>query len=169
MPKIIPGLRDRLVEEAERQLVSGGYTALTIRSVAKACHVAVGTVYNYFSSKEEFVASVLLVQWQQVLQSMKAAAESAQSVDSLLRCIYDQLCTFIDQYRVLFHDEAAIAVFSASEGRYHDLLRRQLAQPLRPFCASDFEAEFVAEAVLTWTVEGEGFEEIYQVVRKIFK
>ena len=62
MPKIIPGLRDRLVEEAERQLVTGGYTALTIRSVAKACHVAVGTVYNYFSSKEEFVASALLMQ-----------------------------------------------------------------------------------------------------------
>ena len=169
MPKIIPGLRDRLVEEAERQLVTGGYTALTIRSVAKACHVAVGTVYNYFSSKEEFVASALLMQWQQVLQSLNAAAESAQNVDVLLRCIYDQLCTFIDQYKVLFHDEAAIAVFSASEGCYHDLLRRQLAQPLRPFCTSDFEAEFVAEAVLTWTVEGDGFEAIYQVVRKIFK
>ena len=61
MPKIIPGLRERLIKEAEQQLVTGGYTALTIRSVAKACHVAVGTVYNYFPSKEEFVASALLL------------------------------------------------------------------------------------------------------------
>ena len=169
MPKIIPGLRERFISEAEQQLIAGGYSTLTIRSVAKACHVAVGTVYNYFSSKEEFVASVLLVKWQQVLQSMNAAAASAQSVESLLRCIYDQLCTFIDQYKVLFHDEAAIAVFSATEGRYHDLLRAQLAKPLQVFCEDEFEAEFVAEALLTWTVAGEDFAVIYRVIKKICK
>ena len=50
MPKIIEGLRQRLLQEAERQLTEGGYSAMTIRSVAKACGVAVGTVYNYFYS-----------------------------------------------------------------------------------------------------------------------
>jgi len=40
---------------------------------------------------------------------------------------------------------------------------------MRPHCQSDFEAEFVAEALLTWTVAGEGFDEIYEVIQKILK
>jgi AcrR family transcriptional regulator len=168
MPKIIAGLRERLISEAERQLVEGGYSTMTIRSVAKACQVAVGTVYNYFPAKEDFVASVLLQRWRQAVEEIAAVAEEAQVPEMLLRSMYDQLCAFMEQYRVLFQDEAAVAVFAASFARYHDLLRSQLAQPLQRFCQSEFEAEFIAEALLTWTVAGEGFDEIYLVIQKIF-
>ena len=169
MPKIIPGLRERLIEEADRQLVVGGYSALTIRGLAKACQVAVGTVYNYFSSKEEFVASVLLVRWKTVLKAISDAAIVSKNTEGLIRCMHEQLCGFIEQYRVLFQDEEAVAVFTASMARYHELLRSQLAKPLLQFCSGEFEAEFVAEALLTWTVAGEGFDEIYQVIKKICK
>lgn len=169
MPKIIAGLRERLIAEAELQLEKGGYTAMTIRSVAGKCGVAVGTVYNYFSGKEEFVAIVLLTRWQQAMEVIETTADTAQTAEALLRCIYGQLYDFMKRYQVLFQDEEAVAVFTASLGRYHDLLRTQLANPLRKFCQSDFEAEFVAEALLTWTVAGEGFEEIYQVTQKICK
>ncbi|MBR6555689.1 MAG: TetR/AcrR family transcriptional regulator [Clostridia bacterium] len=169
MPKIIAGLRERLLEEAERQLAEGGYGKMTIRAVAKECHVAVGTVYNYFAGKEEFVAYALLVRWNKARDEITAVSSSCTEPKELVRCMYDQLCSFIDQYRVLFRDEEAIAVFTASMGRYHDLLRSQLAQPLQPFCQSEFEAEFVAEAVLTWTVAGEGFDAIYQVIQKILR
>lgn len=169
MPKIITGLREKLLCEAERQLMEGGYAKMTIRAVARECKVAVGTVYNYFPAKEEFVASVLLLRWKSVLQAIRAAEQKEEGPEALLRCIYEQLCAYLDQYRVLFQDEAAIDVFTHSFARYHDLLRSQLAQPLQPYCESDFEAEFVAEALLTWTVAGEGFDEIYCVIQKIFR
>ena len=44
MPKIIQNLENRLIEEAKKQIRESGYGALTIRSVAKACGVGVGTV-----------------------------------------------------------------------------------------------------------------------------
>ena len=52
MPKIIENLESKLLEEAKRQIQESGYGAMTIRSVAKGCGVGVGTVYNYFPSKE---------------------------------------------------------------------------------------------------------------------
>ena len=52
MPKIIENLREKLVREAQYQVEERGYSALTIRSVANACGVGVGTVYNYFASKD---------------------------------------------------------------------------------------------------------------------
>ena len=168
MPKIIVGLRERLLCEAERQLMEGGYSAMTIRSVAKACKVAVGTVYNYFPAKESFVASVLLQRWKQAVAVIEEAARETWEPETLARCIYEQLYAFMDQYRVLFQDEGAVTVFTASFARYHELLRSQLARSLQRFCQSEFEAEFIAEALLTWTVAGEGFDEIYRVIQKIF-
>ena len=169
MPKIIEGLRLRLLCEAEKQMTEKGYAAMKIRSVAKSCQVAVGTVYNYFPSKEVLAASVLLDRWKLALSEMERVAEAETCAEEVLRCIYQQLCAFMDQYRVLFLDEAAVAVFGASIAQYHDLLRQQLAKPLQRFCESEFEAEFIAESLLTWTVAGEGFEEIYCVIQKIFK
>ena len=115
------------------------------------------------------MASVLLQRWRQAVEEIAVVAEEVQVPETLLRSMYDQLCAFMDQYRVLFQDEGAVAVFTASFARYHDLLRSQLARPLQTCCENDFEAEFIAEALLTWTVAGEGFDEIYAVIRKIFK
>ena len=42
-----------------------------------------------------------------------------------------------------------------------------MAQPLRAFTADDFTAEFIAEALLTWTVAGRSFEEIDALIEKI--
>ena len=168
MPKIITGLREKLLDAAEQQLITIGYANMTIRAVAKDCHVAVGTVYNYFSGKEEFVASVLLERWKKAMKKICDVAEECRQPRELVQCMYDQLCNYMDQYKVLFRDEAAIAIFTASLARYHELLRGQLAQPLQRFCQREFEAEFIAEALLTWTVAGEGFEEIFFVIEKIF-
>lgn len=167
MPKIIEDLKEHLLQEAQKQIVEGGYSAMTIRSVAKACRVAIGTVYNYFSSKDELVASVMLVRWKDCMKHIVSAEKTAQNAKSVLKEIYDQLSGYMDNYQMLFRDEAAAVVFAASFGKYHELLRDQLAAPLRRFCNNDFESEFIAEALLTWTVAGEGFEEIYQVIQKI--
>ena len=50
MPKIIENIREKILEEAKCQVMESGYASMTIRSVANACGVGVGTVYNYFKS-----------------------------------------------------------------------------------------------------------------------
>ena len=45
MPKIIENVREQLIGEAKRQIAENGYAQTTIRSVAKACGLGVGTVY----------------------------------------------------------------------------------------------------------------------------
>ena len=167
MPKIIENLRENLVLEAKRQVQEQGYAALTIRSVATACGVGVGTVYNYFDSKDSLVAAFMLDQWQACIALVERTAWTTRQPEPVLRSIYDQLQQFIDQNQSVFGDSAALSSFSGSPSPYHSLLRHQLAQPLLEFCHTEFAAEFIAESLLTWTVAGRSFEDIYEIIQKI--
>ena len=168
MPKIIENLESSLIEEARKQIEQSGYSAMTIRSVAKACGVGVGTVYNYFSCKEELIATHLLEDWKQCITAIGAVSTYSESPRPALLCMYDQLVSFAHRHRAIFRDEAAAASFAGSFGRYHAMLRTQLSQPLRKFCSSDFAADFIAEGLLTWTMAGKSFDEIYGMIEKLF-
>ena len=168
MPKLIENLPQRLAEEACRQVREAGYASLTIRSVAKGCGVGVGTVYNYYPSKDALVAAFLLADWKIALQAISAAAESAGGPEPVLLAIHENLTGFYELHACVFRDEAAAPGFAGSFSRYHGVLRSQLAAPLRPFCRDDFMADFIAEALLTWTIAGKSFSEIYTLVQKLF-
>ena len=167
MPKIIENLECRLIGAARRQLRESGYSAMTIRSVAKECAVGVGTVYNYFPSKDDLIAAYMLEDWKVCVDAIEEASRQADSPRQILLCIHRQLCQYADQNRGLFQDEAAASSYAGGFGRYHGRLREQLARPLRRFCPDDFTASFLAEAMLTWTMAGRAFDEIYGVLSKL--
>lgn len=168
MPKIIENLESRLAEEARKQIREAGYSAMTIRSVAKKCGVGVGTVYNYYPSKEDLVAAYMLRDWETCVEAIDRVSRQSESPESVLLCIYQELSRYAGENAGLFRDSAALASFAASSGKYHARLRSQLAAPLSKFCPSDFTAEFAAEAMLTWTMAGKDFQEIYGVLSKLF-
>lgn len=168
MPKIIENPEEKLIRETMRQIRELGYAATTIRSVAKSCGVGVGTVYNYFPSKEAIIATFMLEDWRSCTAAIEAVSTYTEDPKPVVLCIYDQLSLFAKRHEAIFRDEAAAAGFTGSFSKYHGLLRSQLATPLRKFCDSDFAAEYIAESLLTWTAAGKNFDEIYGMIRKLF-
>ena len=167
MPKIIENLPQRLSEEARRQIEQSGFSAMTIRSVAKGCGVGVGTVYNYYPSKEALVATFMLDDWSACIAQIQACAGEAQTVEPVLLTIHEKLRLFMEQYDPIFRDEAANASYTAATSRYHGMLRNQLTAPLSKFCRDAFTAEFIAEAMLTWTVAGKDFDDLRAILLRI--
>ena len=168
MPKIIENLENLLMEEAERQIRKNGYRAVTIRSVAAEAGVGVGTVYNYFPSKDALLASFMLTDWQKCMDRISRSADHADTPEPVIRTMHEQLCRFTQQHEGIICDEGASTSFAGSFRHYHVMLRSQLAQPLRKFCESDFASQFIAEAVLAWTMAGREFDDIYGMIRKLF-
>ena len=168
MPKIIENLKDRLILEAKQQIEQNGYGAVTIRSIAKGCGVGVGTVYNYFPSKEALIATHLLEDWMGCIRVIETVSSDSAAAEPVMRCIYDQLTGFAQRHHAIFRDEAATTSFAGSFSQYHDRLRSQLADPLRKYCDNDFSAQFVAESLLTWSMAGKSFPEIHEILKKLF-
>lgn len=168
MPKIIENLESRLLEEARKQLFQMGYGALTIRKVAKACGVGIGTMYNYFSSKDEMITTIMQKDLEQCVQQIRNTAARSDSAQPVVRCIYDQLVEFATEHRVIFLDRAEAAAFLGSFDVHREQLRNQIAQVLRAYCDSEFASQFIAEALLTWTMGKKDFEEIYDLIQKLF-
>ena len=172
MPKIIENVKEQLLCEAERQIKEVGYARTTIRSVAGACGLGVGTVYNYFPSKDMLIASFMLEDWQRELEKMRSREERDKKV--ILLAIYDGISSYTVAHKELFSDPEAAKSFGASHTDYHRLLRRQIADIVLPVLSKtgdkgDFLAEFVAESLLTFTVEGRSFDEIYTILESIIK
>ena len=174
MPKIIENIRERLLEEAKRQVMEQGYSAMTIRSVASECGVGVGTVYNYFPSKDMLVASFMLEDWLESLAAIEAGCTVEAGAEHAIRCIYDELHRFMEKYAPLFSDEIAEKHSSSYLHQRHGMLRGQIAKPLLPFCEkqnktnADFLAEFVAESLLAWTRTDCSFEDISSILLQLF-
>ncbi|HZU78994.1 MAG TPA: TetR family transcriptional regulator [Acidimicrobiales bacterium] len=63
--------RQRVVDAAMELGLEGGYEAVQMRDVAARAHVAMGTVYRYFSSKDHLLAAAL-VHWVEQLDARLA-------------------------------------------------------------------------------------------------
>lgn len=69
--------RDRVIEAAITLARDGGYDAVQMRDVAMSADVALGTIYRYFSSKDEMLLAGL-AGWVEVIRSQLAENEIAE-------------------------------------------------------------------------------------------
>ena len=168
MPKVIENLREKILAEADRQMQEVGYSAMTIQSIAKACGVGVGTVYNYFSSKDEIVVSSVAEAWMECMETIQAVAKYATSYEAVIHCIYDQISTFGTQRDYIVLDTMAGNSVDGAIYRYMWYISSQLAEPLGKFCKNDSEAQIIAEALLTWIRTGKSYEEVISNIVKLF-
>ncbi len=171
MPKILESMREELLKTARKQIESRGYARTTIRSVAAECGIAVGTVYNYFPSKDMLIATFVSEDWHACIAPIAEMAED--DAETRLRRVYDTIRMFADSHRALFSDSDAKNAYYAAFSERHRQLRAQLAGLILPVFgdAEDrtFLSEFIAESLLIWTTEGKPFEDMYHIIQRLIK
>lgn len=76
--------REAVLKAGRDLLLAGGVRAVSIRAVAEACGVSVGTVYNYVDGKSELVQGIVRSIW---LDVFHGAADDPMPADDILGCL----------------------------------------------------------------------------------
>jgi AcrR family transcriptional regulator len=70
MPKNLQNVREDILGVTRAMIAESGYADLNIRNIAVKCGIGTGTFYNYFSSKQEVVAAIVMHEWELTLRKM---------------------------------------------------------------------------------------------------
>ena len=50
--------KNKILEASERMFIQQGYDQTTTKAIAQACHIAEGTIFNYFKSKDDILVTI---------------------------------------------------------------------------------------------------------------
>ena len=82
------------LKRAEELIELGEYDNFSIRSIAKDCGIAVGTLYNYFKSKDELLVAVIDEHWCKMIGEVDERCDNSKT---LTDCVC-HICTGIRSF-----------------------------------------------------------------------
>lgn len=114
------GLRDRQKIARERRIVRaatslfarGGYSATAMEDVAAKAGLAVGTIYNYFSSKPDLLLAIVRRETEEMVARARRvlASPSAEPIAAIIAMIDIWFDGFMSDDRVLWRELLAAAI-----------------------------------------------------------
>lgn len=75
--------KEAILSVCRELIITQGWEAINIRSVAAACDVSVGSIYNYFHSKFDLIAATVESVWCDIFH----VPENKRDFDSFLSCV----------------------------------------------------------------------------------
>ncbi|WP_037573326.1 TetR/AcrR family transcriptional regulator [Spirochaeta cellobiosiphila] len=97
MPKIIKNISERLEEELEKMVCDEG-KEISIRALAARVGVAVGTIYNYYPTKDEMIKVVFQREWSNTIKIIQEGLNNTKSPEgSDLKLIVTEIYNLIEK------------------------------------------------------------------------
>lgn len=99
MSRVIENPKQLILSKAKEILYTDGYEKLSMRNVAKACNIALGTIYNYYPTKQELVVEMMTEYWNEYMYAAKTTANSDSQFYEKLEKIFEELRNFIKSFK----------------------------------------------------------------------
>ena len=169
MPKIIGNVRENIIQEAKRVMLEST-EPLNVRSISQACHIAVGTFYNYFESKEYLMAVVLLEDWNALMQKLALDTKNLTPREGL-KSIFFGIRDFTAKYQKAWRSGELTADAMREKSDRHTLLISQIKACIDCFIPHPFDPflnEFLAENILRFASErSTDYEDLDRMITKL--
>ena len=82
--------KEDILKTSRELIQSQGWSAINIRSVAAACGVSVGSIYNYFDSKAALVSATVESVWHEIFHRPEGGA-AFQDTQACIAWMYGQM------------------------------------------------------------------------------
>lgn len=173
MPKIISNLENKIFDAAKSELKKKGYKNLSVRAIADKCSIALGTIYNYYPSKEILVAMIINEDWEKKLASVIKESSKAESLHQALLSFSKSLCEFTKKYSSIWLEYSYNGKSGYTAKEMHIKLINQLKSCMNEFYkrynveVDDISNEVFVEALLVIAVKDADYEKIGYIIERL--
>lgn len=146
--------RAAILEKSRQLIMEQGWSAISIRTLAAACGVSVGAIYNYFPSEAELLLATVDAICADIFRM--PAGRAFDSITDCIRWAYERMADGMARYPGFFVSHAAIftgeerqqgcaAMLQAWQHMHDQLLRAIASDPrIRP---DSFDAHLTREGL----------------------
>lgn len=115
--------REEILKICREIVSSEGLTALNMRSVAKALGVSLGSLYNYFPSKDELVLATIESVWQDIFHMDRGCGGADQPFLEYVRWMFESVQEGALQYPNFFTSHS-LSFASGAKGKARETMHR---------------------------------------------
>ena len=175
MPKNLTNVKEDILAVTRQMIKETGYSELSIRNIAARCGVATGTVYNYYSSKNQIIAEILMNEWKLMLRRIDQNIKNVSQVIDKLEIIFSELNNFmINVHGKWFENHPIENTEEMNIGKLNEkrvLLRNQISEKVLTSAnsCSDIKerspealdiCDVISHILISYSNENAGFDKI---------
>ncbi len=82
--------RRLIIQQSKELFARNGFAATSVADVAKSCRLPVGSIYTYFTTKDEIVRAIVEEGWENLDTRLTRALEEASSPTEKIRLLLDR-------------------------------------------------------------------------------
>lgn len=153
--------KEEILKACRGIVAQQGIWAVSMRAVAQSCGVSLGSLYNYFTSKDDLILAAIESVWMDIFH-MDGACAGGRSFPEYVEWIFDSVRSAADEYPNFFTTHS-LSFADGQKSRARDTMDRYLShiktgmaaalrndKAVRPDAFDDnFSADDLIDLVLT--------------------
>lgn len=104
MPKVLTNVKEDICRVTRQILNEDGYEQLSTRGISTRCGIALGTIYNYYKTKDEIIEEIVMSDWELTNRRMDHLLNSEADSFTKLEGIFNLLRDFVYDFHGLWID-----------------------------------------------------------------
>lgn len=124
VPKIIENPEEVILSHARDILLNDGYTSLTMRKVSNNSGIAVGTIYNYFPTKDHLTLRLMEDYWYDYLKALDEIDRLETDLYVKLFRIYKKLDDFTQTFQEVWVKNSTPGYTEDSRNRKKNFMQK---------------------------------------------
>lgn len=141
----IKNAMETLLANGRKALIDKGYANLNIKELAADCEMSTGSVYSYFSGKDDLVLQIMGRDWDRIIATAMSEAKGDGPLRGKLKHVYDGFVDFVLDYRFTLGGSARISSANLeSRALYMQKMYDAIAALLRAEAAKGLLSDHIA-------------------------
>ena len=95
--------KQEILKQSRSILQTKGYRSISIRAIAQACHVSIGSIYNYFKSKTDLISETIESVWLEIFHpsNMESSPEDVDAwIEWVMQRLEESQTLYLDFFRL---------------------------------------------------------------------